>query len=44
MKKMTCKRCGWSWQSRAALPKACPKCKSYEWRTYPKKQKKEVAA
>lgn len=33
--KKTCKRCGNEWQSRTAFPKACPKCKSYDWNKKP---------
>ena len=27
-----CSRCGWSWKPRKEAPRACPKCKSYNWR------------
>jgi hypothetical protein len=31
--KCKCKRCGFSWESVVDEPRACPRCKSYEWRT-----------
>lgn len=31
--KNTCKRCGHEWNSRVILPKSCPACRSYKWRT-----------
>jgi len=27
--KMTCKDCGYEWESRKEKPKVCPRCKSY---------------
>ena len=31
MTRKTCKQCGHKWSPRVANPRACPKCKSYEW-------------
>lgn len=28
-----CQRCGYRWQSRVAIPKECPGCKSRYWRS-----------
>lgn len=28
---MTCKRCGWTWESRTSEPKKCPSCFSPYW-------------
>lgn len=27
----TCKRCGYTWESKKEKPKACPNCKSYRF-------------
>ena len=27
-----CKQCGYTWEARKKLPKACPRCKRYDWR------------
>lgn len=36
---LKCERCGYVWYKRmTALPKCCPKCKSYAWE-YPKETK-----
>ena len=29
--KCKCRVCGYEWESRTKLPKACPKCKRYDW-------------
>ena len=26
-----CEKCGYEWQARTKTPKACPKCKRYDW-------------
>ena len=26
-----CRRCGYRWAARIAQPKACPRCKQYNW-------------
>jgi predicted Zn-ribbon and HTH transcriptional regulator len=31
MKQCTCKKCGYTWNSRTDNPKACPACKRYDW-------------
>ena len=31
MKQIKCKKCGYEWITRVDNPKACPKCKSYDW-------------
>lgn len=31
IKKVTCKRCGRSWEPRVSNPKQCPYCKRYDW-------------
>lgn len=28
---VTCKRCGHDWVPLVALPRVCPRCKSYRW-------------
>ena len=35
LEKKECKRCGYIWMSFLPKPKACPKCKSYEWENDP---------
>lgn len=30
---LDCKRCGYLWKPRKAIPKACPSCKRYDWQT-----------
>lgn len=30
----TCKRCGYSWNSKIEKPKQCPMCKSMKWDSY----------
>lgn len=30
---MECKRCGYKWDSRVKEPRACPRCKSYLYKT-----------
>lgn len=34
-----CLRCGWKWMSRVRNPKACPRCKRYDWNVPPKIKK-----
>lgn len=29
--KCECRKCGYKWESRIGEPKACPKCKRYDW-------------
>lgn len=29
--KCECQQCGYKWKSRIKQPKACPKCKRYDW-------------
>lgn len=31
MKKHKCERCGYEWMSKLEKPKACPRCKRYDW-------------
>jgi len=31
MHKHKCKRCGYEWESKLKVPKACPRCKRYDW-------------
>ena len=32
LKKFKCQKCKWEWlPRREAVPKVCPKCKSYDW-------------
>ena len=38
LKKLSCKKCGYSWTSLIDKPKCCPNCKSYRW-DYGKRQK-----
>ena len=26
-----CLKCGWKWKARKKVPRACPKCKRYDW-------------
>lgn len=30
--KCKCKKCGFDWDSVVDSPRACPRCKSYDWR------------
>ena len=32
MKEAKCLKCGWEWSLRVDQPKACPKCKRYDWK------------
>jgi predicted Zn-ribbon and HTH transcriptional regulator len=32
-RKCKCKRCGFEWEPLVEDPRACPRCKSYEWKT-----------
>ena len=34
--KLTCSKCGYNWFSRKKMPKACPRCKRYDWNTLSK--------
>lgn len=27
-----CNQCGYKWETRVKEPKACPKCKRYDWK------------
>lgn len=38
IKKIKCLRCGFEWIPRTETPKACPRCKSYDWN----KQREEI--
>lgn len=29
---VSCRICHWIWEPRVRIPKACPKCKHYDWR------------
>lgn len=35
--KNKCKLCGYEWKGREDNPKACPKCKRYDWKEGNKK-------
>lgn len=35
-----CEQCGHQWESRKGKPKACPKCKRYDWELKIKKIQK----
>lgn len=39
---LACKRCGWQWEPRfRKVPRACPRCKSYEWQHPRKHEQRE---
>jgi predicted Zn-ribbon and HTH transcriptional regulator len=39
-RQLTCKRCQFKWKS-SIDPRACPKCKSYEWKNPRKRETAE---
>ena len=42
--KCTCKRCGYTWESRTDKPKSCPNCKQNRWETESKYKSKDKEA
>ena len=31
---LVCQRCGYQWVSRVDEPRACPRCKRYDWKQW----------